>query len=201
MNIALFGTSADPPTVGHAVILQYLTAQFDYVVVWAADNPFKSQQTPLADRHQMLQLLAEDAQLAPSRLQIHPELSYSRTWTTLDKAQETWPDAQFTLVIGADLVPQITHWYRATELLQRLRLLVIPRQGYELAEADLQSIRQLGTPITIAQVTPPKASSSEYRKQGRRSSPYLTPKVQTYIEREQLYAWQVDSQKPTVVQS
>jgi nicotinate-nucleotide adenylyltransferase len=201
MNIALFGTSADPPTIGHAAILKYLTAHFDHVAVWAADNPFKPQQTSLAQRHHMLRLLVEDQQIDTQLLQIHPELSYPRTWMTLEKAQQIWPNAQFTLVVGADLVRQIMHWYRAADLLQAVRLLVIPRQGYELYEADLQAIRALGTPITIAHITPPKASSSEYRKQGQRSLPYLTPNIQAYIEREQLYAWQVDIPKKAVVQS
>ncbi|MBE9029605.1 nicotinate-nucleotide adenylyltransferase [filamentous cyanobacterium LEGE 11480] len=198
-NIALFGTSADPPTIGHAAILKYLTENFDHVAVWAAENPFKRQRTPLSQRHQMLQLLIDDHQIDPDRIAVHPELSHARTWLTLEQAQQTWPDAQFTLVVGADLVQQITHWYRAKDLLQAVSLLVIPRQGYELQAVDLEPIRRLGTRVQIAQITPPKAASSEYRKQGKRPSPYLTPQIQAYIEREQLYAWQTDKTEKAAV--
>jgi nicotinate-nucleotide adenylyltransferase len=198
-QIALFGTSADPPTIGHAAILQYLSQRFDRVAIWAAENPFKVQQTPLAQRHQMLQLLVddppEDHPPVADRLQIHPELSHARTWFTLEAARTRWPQAEFTLVVGADLVPQITRWYRANDLLAAVRLLVMPRAGYDLSPADLEPIRALGCRVTIAQVTPPKAASSEYRKQGQRSdnrsaNDLTTPTIQAYIEREQLYAWQ-----------
>ena len=57
MRIALFGTSADPPTAGHQEILQWLSERYDWVAVWAADNPFKSHQTALLHRAAMLQLL------------------------------------------------------------------------------------------------------------------------------------------------
>ena len=201
MNIALFGTSADPPTIGHGAILQYLSQNFDYVAVWAAENPFKPQQTPLEQRHQMLHLLIDDQTIDRSRLQIHPELSHRRTWHTLEKAQHDWPEAGFTLVIGADLVPQISRWYRAKELLNAVKLLVVPRQGYHLQEAALQSIRDLGTDITIGQITPPKVASSEYRKQGPQRRHHISPTIQAYIDREQLYAWQADSPKHPVVQA
>jgi Cytidylyltransferase-like len=53
IHTALFGTSADPPTLGHQAILEWLATQFDEVAVWAADNPFKVQQTPLYHRQTM----------------------------------------------------------------------------------------------------------------------------------------------------
>lgn len=194
-QIALFGTSADPPTIGHGAILQYLTQRYDHVAIWAAENPFKSQQTPLAQRHHMLQLLIDappsgDRPLSPESLRVYPELSHRRTWHSLEAARALWPNAEFTLVVGADLIQQITQWYRANDLLQAVQLLVIPRQGYDLQAADLASIHALGTPVTIAQITPPKTASSEYRKQGQqsRTTPITTPSIQAYIEREQLYA-------------
>jgi nicotinate-nucleotide adenylyltransferase len=186
-HIALFGTSADPPTIGHAAILTDLAQHYDRVAVWAADNPFKSNQTPLEQRHQMLQLLIDS--LKNDHIGLFPQLSHPRTWFTLEAARQLWPQAEFTLVIGADLVPQITTWYRAKDLLQSVQLRITPRAGYPLRDEDLAPIVTLGTPITLAQITPPKAASSEYRKQGQRSAaPDLPPSIQAYIEREQLYA-------------
>jgi cytidyltransferase-like protein len=59
-RIALFGTSADPPTSGHQAILNWLSQHYDLVAVWASDNPFKSHQTPLEHRSRMLRLLIEE---------------------------------------------------------------------------------------------------------------------------------------------
>ncbi len=194
-QIALFGTSADPPTIGHGAILQYLTHHYDHAAIWAAENPFKPQRTPLAQRHHMLQLLIDaplenHQPLPPEALRVYPQLSHTRTWYSLEAARALWPSAEFTLVVGADLIQQITQWYRASDLLQAVKLLVIPRQGYDLQTADLAPIHGLGTPVTIAQITPPKTASSEYREQGQqsRTTPITTPSIQAYIEREQLYA-------------
>ncbi len=38
-TIALFGTSADPPTCGHQALLEGLVAMFPKVATWASDNP------------------------------------------------------------------------------------------------------------------------------------------------------------------
>ena len=45
-QIALFGTSADPPSIAHREILRWLCDRYDWVAVWASDNPMKPQQTP-----------------------------------------------------------------------------------------------------------------------------------------------------------
>ena len=46
-SIALFGTSADPPTLGHEALLSELTKIFPKVITWASDNPDKKNQLPL----------------------------------------------------------------------------------------------------------------------------------------------------------
>ena len=46
-SIALFGTSADPPTLGHEALLSELTKIFPKVITWASDNPEKKHQIPL----------------------------------------------------------------------------------------------------------------------------------------------------------
>ena len=56
MNIALFGTSADPPSIGHQQILQWLDRHYDRVLVWVSDNPFKTHQANLSDRLKMMEL-------------------------------------------------------------------------------------------------------------------------------------------------
>jgi nicotinate-nucleotide adenylyltransferase len=37
MKVALFGTSADPPTAGHQAIIRWLSEHFDHVAVWAGE--------------------------------------------------------------------------------------------------------------------------------------------------------------------
>ena len=188
LNIALFGTSADPPTAGHQAILVWLSQHFDRVAVWAADNPFKQHQTPLVHRMAMLQLLIDDIDPPQETIQLHPELSKSRTIHTLEVAQTIWANAVFTLVIGSDLVQQLPSWYRSDDLLQQVNLLVIPRPNYPLNEAALAELRRRGARVTIAGLTGPNTSSTAYRENGDTDG--LTPPIEAYIHREQLYECQ-----------
>jgi nicotinate-nucleotide adenylyltransferase len=196
MKIALFGTSADPPTTGHLEILRALSEQFDQVAVWAADNPFKPHQMPIGHRMMMLRILINELigesidplKPPPQRVQVYPEFSHARTVQTIELARQRWPEAELSLVIGADLVPQLPRWYQAAQILAQVNLLVVPRQGYQVAEPDLATLRQLGAVITIADVAAPPVSSSDYRNQG--SGAAVPPIIQAYIEREHLYKWQ-----------
>ncbi|MBD1848677.1 nicotinate-nucleotide adenylyltransferase [Leptolyngbya sp. FACHB-711] len=187
-SIALFGTSADPPTAGHQAVLAWLAGQFDQVAVWASDNPFKSHQTPLVHRAAMLQLLIEDIDPPRHNLCLEAELSHPRALITVQRARERWQDADFTLVIGSDLVAQLPRWYCIEELLQQVRLLVIPRPGYPLSEVDLEPLRQMGASVTIASIPVPDVSSTDYRK--TRDAEAVIPPIEAYIHREQLYTWQ-----------
>ncbi len=184
-NIALFGTSADPPTAGHQAIINWLSQRFDQVAVWASDNPFKTHQTPLNHRMAMLQLLIDDIDNPRHNVQLYPELGHSRTLRTLTVARALWKDASFTLVIGSDLVYQLPNWYRVEEWLGQVNLLVIPRPGYPLRDSILAELRQRGARVTIADLTGPNISSSAYRDRG--DAELLTPPIEAYIHREHLY--------------
>jgi nicotinate-nucleotide adenylyltransferase len=148
LRVALFGTSADPPTRGHLAILCWLSQHFDQVAVWASDNPFKSHQTALDHRTAMLRLLIGDLDLC--NIQVYPELSNSRTVITVEQAQERWQGAELTLVVGSDLVRQLPKWFRARDLLDRVELLVVPRPGSRI------SMPQMSHPPPIVNREKPK---------------------------------------------
>jgi nicotinate-nucleotide adenylyltransferase len=121
-EIALFGTSADPPTAGHRVILEWLSEHFDRVAVWASDNPFKNHQTSLEHRAMMLALLIRDIDSPQKNICLRQDLSDRRSLFSVEKARQVWgEDAEYTLVIGSDLAGQIRRWYRAGELPDRTR--------------------------------------------------------------------------------
>ncbi|MEL6787997.1 MAG: nicotinate-nucleotide adenylyltransferase [Cyanobacteria bacterium J06607_15] len=183
-NIALFGTSADPPTIGHQTILYWLSQHYDRVVVWASDNPFKQHQTPLPDRNQMLQLAIET--LALDNINLYPELSDRFTLITVNRAREKWgQEVDFSLVIGSDILPQMPSWYRIEELLAQVRLAIVPRRGYRIEQTDLASLRELGGEYAIATLNAPQVSSSTYRLEKDRS--LVTPAVRDYIYQHGLY--------------
>ncbi|MDF5716656.1 MAG: nicotinate-nucleotide adenylyltransferase [Rhizonema sp. NSF051] len=184
MRIALFGTSADPPTAGHQTIIKWLSEHYDWVAVWAADNPFKSHQTPLSHRVAMLRLLIADV-MPQQNIGLEQELSATRTLLSVEKAKRRWLDATFTLTIGSDLLTQLSNWYQVENLLQEVQLLVVPRSGYAINELSLEKVRQLGGKIAIANFTGPEVSSTAYRENGDKEA--LTLPVFDYIHQQHLY--------------
>ncbi len=187
MRVALFGTSADPPTAGHQVVLSWLSEGYDWVAVWAADNPFKSHSTGLEHRAAMLQLLIADINAPRQNIALHQELSSLRTLETIQKAKVLWgEDGEFTLVIGSDLLNQLPRWYRVEELLRQVQLLVVPRPGYVIDESSSEGVQKLGGKIAIASLTGLDVSSTAYREHGDQEA--LIPPIVAYIHREHLYA-------------
>ena len=182
-KIALFGTSADPPTVGHQTILRWLDQHYDRVVVWASDNPFKQHQTPLSDRTEMLRLAISDLD-SRHNISLHPELSDRYTLITVNKARAKWGEAEYTLVIGSDILPQIDSWYRSQELLKLVKLLIVPRSGYSIEQQDLASLSEVGE-LAIATLNAPQVSSSTYRSEKDESM--VSPAVENYIWQKNLY--------------
>jgi nicotinate-nucleotide adenylyltransferase len=186
-QIALFGTSADPPTLAHQAILVWLATQFDLVAVWAADNPFKPHQTPLSHRQAMLQLLVADLQTNQPQIQLCPELSDWRTLYTVNKARQLWPTAELTLVVGTDVIAKMPDWYQIGQLLPQVQLLVVQRPDVPAPELGLERLRQLGAHFTLANFTGPALSSTALRQ--HYSTDGISPSIASYIQQEKLYPW------------
>jgi nicotinate-nucleotide adenylyltransferase len=187
MKIALFGTSADPPTIAHQQIISWLASQFDRVAVWASDNPFKTHGASLEQRSQMLELLIAEIEPPLDRhTQVYRNLSSRRTFESLITAQKIWGDSEFILTIGADLVTQLPQWYRTSELLTQVRLLIVPRTGNTIEPADLQRLKDLGAQIAIAPLSTPIISSTVIRNS--HSIQGMTPSIAQYIQQHNLYS-------------
>jgi nicotinate-nucleotide adenylyltransferase len=193
-EIALFGTSADPPTAAHQRILEGLALRFDQVAVWAADNPFKPGQTPLEHRQAMLDLLVKQIQGKAANVGLYPELSNWRTRLSVEVARSRWPEANLTLVVGADVVATMSHWYRVQELWPLVKLLIIARSGVPVRAADLAELKAQGARWAIADFTLPQISSTAYRERGNTEG--LTPEIVNYIHRQSLYPWANANQIP-----
>jgi nicotinate-nucleotide adenylyltransferase len=186
-HIALFGTSADPPTQGHKTILEWLSRHYDQVVVWAADNPLKSDQTPLQHRMKMLELMITSLATPYRNVLLDSSLSSPRSLETVQKAEALWgKDVEFAFVIGSDLIAQIPRWYASAELLRRVNLLIIPRPGYPPTAEDLATLSEMGGQYEVANLDAPPVSSTAYRQNGH--ADVVDPSVKEYIQKQQLYS-------------
>ncbi|MGD1896528.1 MAG: nicotinate-nucleotide adenylyltransferase [Phormidesmis sp.] len=158
-RIALFGTSADQPHLGHQSILLWLAQSFDQVVVWAADNPYKDNQSPIHNRAEMLRLLVDTLpsegpdpfrksllrNSSLGKVSVNQNLSDRFSIHSIAKARALWPRADFSFVVGADLLAQLPQWYQAKEMFAQVDILVFPRPGYPVQGPALSRLRQLAT--------------------------------------------------------
>ena len=170
-SIALFGTSADPPTIGHKVLLGELTKIFPKVITWASDNPDKKHQIPLLKRTQLLRILVK--KISNPKLELVQELSSPRTIHTLKKAFQLWPEANFSFVIGSDLAVQVPHWLNAKSILSKATIAIVMRNGWPIRDQHLKEIKKLGGQIDLLPFEIPESSSSKFRERLQES---LVPK-------------------------
>ena len=161
-SIALFGTSADPPTLGHQALLSELTKIFPKVITWASDNPDKKHQIPLTKRTQLLRILVK--KISHPKLELVQELSSPRTIHTLKKALRIWPEANFSFVIGSDLAVQIPKWLNVKSILNKAKIAIAIRDGWPISDIQLEEIKKLGGEIELLPFKVPKSSSSKFRE-------------------------------------
>ncbi len=170
-SIALFGTSADPPTLGHEALLSELTKIFPKVITWASDNPDKKHHIPLLKRTQLLRILVK--KISHPKLELVQELSSPRTIYTLKKACQLWPGASFSFVIGSDLAVQVPNWLNAKSILNKTSIAIAMRDGWPISEKQLEEIKKLGGEIDLLPFNVPASSSSKFRE---RPQELLVPK-------------------------
>jgi len=173
-SVALFGTSADPPTVGHRAVLQGLLELYPLVCTWASENPFKQHGAPLQVRAALLGAVVDElaALHEPGRLQLRQDFSSSRALNSLSRAKKQFPEHQTVMVVGSDLLAQIPSWYAVDQWLPHCQLAVVPRCGWPIQKDDLELLEKLGGKLSHLALLIPESASSTIR---RHPNPELVP--------------------------
>lgn len=139
-RVCLFGGSFDPPHVCHTLAAVWALQTLPIDEVWwvlTYDHAFGKQLRPWEDRLAMVRATTQDFQPAMQVSQIERELGgVSRTIDTVRALKERYPLAEFSLLIGSDLVDQVPTWKEADALLQLADLYVIGREGTSKVDAD-----------------------------------------------------------------
>ncbi len=175
-TMALFGTSADPPTIGHQSILAGLGRRYPMVATWASNNPLKSHGAPLAVRCQLLQTVVDGLKTRRCqgcRLELRQDFSSRRALESVQAARACFPSARLLFVVGVDLLPQIPGWYRSAELLRCCCLAVIPRNNWPPPEEAMARLQASGAHLEVLPLCIPPVASSQIRQQ---PNPALVPK-------------------------
>ena len=141
-RIGIFGGSFNPIHKGHIHIGLKAIADKEVDEIHFLVSP----QNPLKCDQQLL-----DEQLR-FRLTIKALADYpllkSFTWKTMDALRQHYPADQLVLLIGADNWLLFDRWANHDQLLTNYQFLIYPRDGYEVAAADLPAnVRLLDAPI------------------------------------------------------
>ncbi|EAR19759.1 nicotinate-nucleotide adenylyltransferase [Synechococcus sp. W2B2] len=161
-SIALLGTSADPPTIGHQALLEGLLREFPRVVTWASDNPSKRHGAELKQRSDLLNRVVQT--IGDPRLELGQDLSSPYAITTLERARQRWPQSPLCFVVGSDLATQIPRWKHSERWLGLCELGIVPRKGWSLTDGDLQPLERLGARPRILSLDIPATASSAVRQ-------------------------------------
>ena len=182
-QIALFGTSADPPTNGHKKIIEELSKIFSLVISYASDNPSKEHQESLTFRSFLLKSLIED--LKNPNVFFDQEISSPWAIKTIKKCKLKYNTENIKFVIGSDLIEQIISWKNFNEIIKECDLFIIPREGYLINPRILKTIDENKGRYVISSFKVPNISSSMIREKNLQLE--LPKSVVEIIKHKNLY--------------
>ena len=160
-RIALFGTSADPPTIGHKKIIEELSKIYSYIVTYASNNPQKKHQEDIEIRSLLLRTMIED--LNNPKIIFNQNLSSQWAVESVKKCKNIYNLVNLDFIIGSDLISEIFSWKSSKEIIQEVNFLVINRQGYPIKNNTLKMLKTYKVNFEISTINIPNISSSMIR--------------------------------------
>ncbi len=182
-RIALFGTSADPPTIGHKKILEELSNIYSCIITYASDNPKKKHKENIFFRKLLLETLIKD--INNPKIIFNQELSSKWALESINKCKKIYAFNKLDFVIGSDLITEIFSWKNFDKIIQEVKLLIIKREGYSIESNTLKMLESNGVIFEISSLNIPNISSSMVRLNNNYSN--LPKSLIEVVKRNNLY--------------
>ncbi len=160
-SFAIFGTSADPPTIGHKKILEELSKIYACTISYVSDNPNKNHKEDISIRSHLLRTLIED--LENPKILFNQSVSSQWAVESIKKCKEIYEFDNLDFVIGSDLIKDIFYWKNFDKINQEVSFLVILREGYPVESNTLKKLETYEVKFKISTIKIPKISSSKFR--------------------------------------
>jgi nicotinate-nucleotide adenylyltransferase len=192
MKVGIFGGTFDPIHLGHLIIVEEARQEVGLDQIWfipAGEPPHKQGKniTPAHHRARMVELAIQcNPFFSMSTLEIERQ-GPSYTVDTLEILTEKHPNHHFFLIVGADMVKDLLHWYKIKKILQFVRVIGLGRPGFETKSLP-DFIKHRVTWVNKGVET--NLSSTYIRNQLKhgKSVRYLVPKpVYQYMKEHGLY--------------
>ena len=196
-KVGIFGGTFDPVHVGHLVTAVNARAalDLDVVLLVVANEPWQKvggrAVTPPADRLALVEAAVSDCEgIEVCDLEIKRGGS-SYTIDTVNELIANESDILLTLIVGADVVPNLESWRAADELKRCCHLVVVNRPGSRLAAGEELENQLAGWNAQVIEVPALEVSSTDLRDRAASGRPldFLIPDGAIRVIRDRgLYA-------------
>ena len=160
-SIALFGTSADPPTIGHKKILEELSKIYAFTISYVSNNPTKKHIEDISIRSHLLRTLIED--LDNPKILFNQSVSSQWAVESIKKSKEIYEFNNLDFVIGSDLIKDIFYWKNFDKIILEVSFFIILREGYPVESNTLKMLETYRVKFKISTIKTPNISSSKFR--------------------------------------
>ncbi len=160
-RIAIFGTSADPPTIGHKKILEELSKIYSVTITYASNNPNKKHKEDISIRSLLLKTLIED--LNNQKIIFNQTISSQWAIQSIKKCKNIYESNKLDFVIGSDLIEDIFSWKNFDKIIKEVSFLIIKREGYPIKSNAMQMLETYKVNFEISSLNIPNISSSMVR--------------------------------------
>jgi len=160
-SIALFGTSADPPTIGHKKILEELSKIYAFTISYVSNNPKKKHIEDISIRSHLLKTLVDD--LDNPKILFNQKISSQWAIESIKKCKRIYDLNNLDFVIGSDLIKDIFYWKNFDKINDEVSFLVILREGYPIESNTLKMLETYKVKFKISTIITPNISSSKFR--------------------------------------
>ena len=160
-SIALFGTSADPPTIGHKKILEELSKIYSFTISYVSNNPQKKHIEDISIRSHLLKTLIDD--LDNPKILFNQKISSQWAVESIKKCKEIYKFNNLDFVIGSDLIKDIFYWKNFDKIILEVSFFIILREGYPVESNTLKMLETYRVKFKISTIKTPNISSSKFR--------------------------------------
>ena len=160
-SIALFGTSADPPTIGHKKILEELSKIYSFTISYVSNNPNKNHKESISIRSYLLKTLIED--LNNPKILFNQRVSSQWAVESIKNCKKIYNSNNLDFVIGSDLIKDVFCWKNFDKIVKEVSFFIILREGYPIESSTLKMLEAHKVKYKISNIKIPNISSSIFR--------------------------------------